>query len=186
MRCSNIDLTTHLLFIGAEIKEEVDDELHQPLLNNWEREMRWCFITIQCKDGWHKYASNPTTNWCPQSRYTKLPISREYGGNKSWTVCVTLCNVGELPSPFLGPLMPSSAAISEGWRLRETSSFSLKRITVTDADTPTEDTHTHTYATVHPLPRSSTLQRSCLTLTVRSSYLTVNGEVTSLSQVFEM
>lgn len=38
-----------------------------------------------------------------------------------------------LPSPFLGPRIPSSAAFSEGCRLRDTSSFSLNRITVTDA-----------------------------------------------------
>lgn len=44
-----------------------------------------------------------------------------------------VCN--ELPSPFLGPLIPSSAAISEGWRLRHTSSFSLKRISTSGAVT---------------------------------------------------
>lgn len=45
----------------------------------------------------------------------------------------TGAKVKRVPSPFLGPLMPSSAALSDGWRLRDTSSFSLKRIAATDA-----------------------------------------------------
>lgn len=50
------------------------------------------------------------------------------------------------PSPFLGPRIPSSATISEGWRLRDTISFSLKRITLkTDSRVRTLHPQTFVY-----------------------------------------
>lgn len=51
-----------------------------------------------------------------------------------------------LPSPFLGPRIPSSAAFSEGCRLRDTSSFSLNRITVTHVVNQSDDGQLYLWA----------------------------------------
>lgn len=93
----------HLLLIGAKVKQEIHYQFDQSLLNN-------CRTKNNPNQLWKllHYICNACLQWAMISGHI---------------LCFKFS-----PSPFLGPLIPSSAARSEGWRLRETSSFSLKRI----------------------------------------------------------
>lgn len=116
--------SAHLFFISPEIEEEVNDEFHQPPLHNCETAKgKW--LTIH--SGW----SVVTTGDSIAIADTSVRQLHE---------AEVIEQVKQLPSPFLGPLIPSSAANSDGWRLKETSSFSLNRIT--DTGRQAEDIYT--------------------------------------------
>lgn len=63
-------------------------------------------------------------------QFSRVLRPRHDGLQKLHHIIVSVRRLNDrlLPSPFFGPLMPSSAALSDGWRLRNTSSFSLNRI----------------------------------------------------------
>lgn len=96
---------SHLLLVSAKIKQEIHYQLHQSLLNN-------------CRTEDSQVLEN------------KLLLNRHYIGIECLLISLQFQVRGLKfsPSPFFGPLIPSSAARSDGWRLNETSSFSLKRI----------------------------------------------------------